>query len=261
MQVRVWGLLGALLWVGCSNGIESADCPGSRPVFADCVSGPTWAECGGTGASPLFACSETGGCLWFTGGCVPQRWLASACPEEDACCIEGSPFTPATTSAAAVGFFTHEWGSRGWDRDRERAVEVFITPVDAAEPSIACTGALEGDRRCQVASRGLELVSGEGESYWAIVRTTSAAILFWQLVIEVTRDDDGSLHARVCQTQTTDFGGERCSAGAGGGPHCAVSGTLLLDAIPSESRGAPDATTRMDLSVTFADGSTLAMRL
>ena len=259
--MKVWGLLGALLCVGCSNSVESSGCPGSRPAFADCVSGPTWAECGGTGPSTLFACSETGGCYWFTGGCVPEGWVASSCSEEDVCCLDGSPFSSATRSSAAVGSITHQWGARAWDRTRERAVEISIAPLEAAEPSITCTGSLDGDRRCEIASRGLELVSGGGEVYWANVRTTSAAILFWQLVVEVTRDDDGSLHARVCHTQTTDVSGESCAPGAGASPDCAVSGTLVLDAIPSASRGAPDATTRMDLNVTFADGATLAMRL
>ncbi|MDQ3037659.1 MAG: hypothetical protein M3Y87_35025 [Myxococcota bacterium] len=96
-----------------------------------------------------------------------------------------------------------------------------------------------------------------GDVVTTTLRSQSVAILFWALSIEVTRDDDERLRARVCRVQTTDAAGS-CNTRPDAGPDCATSGTLELGAFPGDDT---TSATGLHLRATFASGATIDARL
>ena len=244
----------------CSATIVEDRCNGARPVLADCVYGGAWAECGGADDGPLFACyASGGGCLWFEHGCLAQGFVASSCPADDLCCIENFPYPasepPIYRSIGLAGFLS-EWGTQPWDRARERSGYVTVAPLAPAETAIACTGVVDAAMGpCGTLSNsGRRYVNGA--VFTTLVRPNAIAIGFWTLSIEITRDDDATLHAQVCRLQSTDYTSFRCWDRE---PACATSGALTLDAFPADDAAA--VTTRLQLHAVFADGATIDAQL
>jgi|GEM_PF-4515997 len=252
-----FALLLAALTSSCQAGVTVLDetsCRGPRPVIEDCTRGAIWAECGGTEGEPVFACS--GVCYWFENGCVAEGYTASTCPNEDLCCIEDYPFGEEWHDHAHVQTYIslYAWGTHPWDRTRDRNVAVTLTSLTAAPFAVECTGVADMRGPCGSAA---ELPRrSENGVFTAELRSPSVAILYWTLAIEVTRDDDDRLHARVCRIESTDFSTYTCSTDS---PACAIAGTLALSAFPEDATAA--AAVRMDLSVTFADGATIDAQL
>lgn len=253
-------VVATLLLSACSATVVEDPCDGAHPVLADCTYGGAWAECGGADDGPLFACyASGGGCLWFEHGCLAQGFVASSCAADDVCCIENFPY-PASEIAIyrSVGLasFLSEWGKQPWDRARERTVTAAVASLAPVDTAIACAGVADASMGpCGTLSNaGRRYVNGDVMT--TLVRPNSIAIGFWTLSIEVTRNDDAPLAARVCRLQSTDYTSFRCGDSE---PACAVSGTLTLDAFPADDAAA--ATTRLELHAVFADGATIDAQL
>lgn len=230
--------------------------PGPRPALAACTVGPTWAECGGAGG-PTLACRPVGGqCLWFAGD-VADGFEPTRCPAEDACCVMGYPYGDAWHTPGGSAFsteaFLYGWGSRPWDRTRERSVDVALAPLAPSAPTMTCDATPTFRPEAGPCTPAVGVTRTWNEDVLTLTaRSSSVVILFWQLSIEVIRDGDGTLAARVCRVETTDVSTFSCRDVD---PLCATSGTLTLDAFPASATAAESA--RIDLSVSFADGTTI----
>ncbi len=248
------------LFAACTATVADDPCDGARPSITECAYGAAWAECGGTAGEPAFACYEAGGgCLWFANGCVAQGYTASTCPADGLCCVENFPYPSSSTAiyrSIGLAMQLSEWGTLPWDRARERSIDVTLAALPPATPTVSCTGVVNATMGpCDAeANSGRRYV--QGEVFTARVRPSTIAIGFWTLSIEVTRDADATLHAQVCRLQSTDYTPLHCVDSE---PACAVSGTLELDAFPTDYDTA--ATTRLHLSATFADGATIDAQL
>ena len=258
-----------LAW-GCSaseggDPVASA-CGGARPSFESCVAGSTWARCGGEEA-PRFGCGGQR-CFWFEGGCVAEGFEVSSCPADDLCCVpsgeSGYPFDPPPSEPSEGGVdvtsFLVGWGATPWSRERARDVSVELAAREPIEgPTASCSPA--GDPGFM---RGICECPTEGMRQWsegvlvAVVRSSCVAIPSWELSVEITRDDDDSLHARVCRVGTTDVGIAACPVPERE-PVCADAGIITLDAFPDSAEAARS--TRLDLSVSFPDGVTIDAQL
>lgn len=253
------------LVLGCSatDPVEAA-CGGARPSFEDCVIGSTWARCGDSEGEPRFACGSH--CWWFEGGCVPEGLDVSPCGADDLCCVSnergGLPFeVSGEIPMAGYGptVFLVGWGPEPWPRERARDVEVelgALTPIEGA--TATCTPEDDFDLMrgiCGCPGRGLR--QWDEDVFVAVGRSSCVATLSWELWVEVTRDDDDSLHARVCRIATTDAGIIACPEGTQA--ICADAGTVTLDAFPESLEEAQAA--RVDLSVSFPDDVTIDAQL
>src|SRR5262245_22027747 len=100
---------------GCTGTAPPGDpggsgCPTARPAtIEECAAGLSYADCGGMGPAPVFACKDRE-CLWFEGACAPEDWHASECPSTDVCCLEGAPLPSGLADPLAVPMTTNEWG-------------------------------------------------------------------------------------------------------------------------------------------------------
>lgn len=243
--------------LGCSASDPVTEaCGGARPPLASCVVGSNWADCGGGEIAPRFGCTSSQ-CFWFAGGCVAEGHVASPCPADDLCCVASGPFDAAPSQG--VSLYLTGWGTAPWDRERARDVAAELgSPAPIASDAMSC----EGDP--SVTARGPCSCPTEGARRWSEdvlvveARASCVAILFWSLSIEVTRDDDRSLHARVCRVQSTDVATATCPPAARE-PVCADAGTVTLDAFPESLEEAQAA--RVDLSVSFPDGVTIDAQL
>lgn len=238
-------------------------CEGAVPAIEACERGVAWADCGGDGA-PRFACSGFD-CLWFTGGCVAEGFVASPCPATDLCCQSTSsgsaagPFSPVTGSERDFGVHavTLGWGTEPWDAQREAhlSVSVAVLPT-ASRPSLACDapGELLVDAPCDAGPTHTSAgTSMRGHVATAYVGWSAGTYAGHGLVIEVFDLDGSPRRARVCAVPFSDAATGGCATPAPRG--CAVSGTVTLDHFPF------DATAQMDVDATFADGSTAHVRI
>lgn len=238
-------------------GPERDPCGGPPPPLDECVRGHAWAECGAMlGDGPRLGC-HAAACLWFAGGCIAEGFLPSLCTASDVCCIDDYPCADrGGSSFQGPAQLLEGWGDEPWDRARERTVDVTVAPLAADTRHITCAPAdPTADRGPCRGMPGVQRISS-GDALTLIARPSDVAILFWMLSVEVVRDPDGSLGARVCRVATTDVASARCIDRE---PPCATSGTLTIDAFPGSAAEA--ATTGVTLSATFADGMTIDARL
>jgi hypothetical protein len=253
-----WACL-AILAVGCGAFGGADPCGGARPALAECESGLVWSDCGGSGADPRFACHGSD-CRWFANGCVAEGFEASSCPASDLCCHAGSPYEGAPTGSErdlGVSSTTLGWGVEPWDAARERNLSVVVGPTSSAtRPALTCAEAsslLEGSA-CQVAPSEIHagFLQQEGVTIAYVGRGPGYG--GHTIMVEITHDQAGTPRARVCSVPFQDASRGICEAGEQ--PRgCATSGSVTIEALVF------DATTQLDLSATFADGSTIELRI
>lgn len=249
----------AILVVGCGAAEGGDPCGGPRPTLGECESGVVWSDCGGTASDPRFACRGAD-CRWFVHGCVADGFDVSPCPASDLCCRAGAPFEGPPTGTErdfGVSATTLAWGTEPWDAARERNLAVVVGPTSAGtRPMVTCAQAssLLDASACQAAPSDVH--SGFASQPGVTIVSVSPAPGFGghSITIEITRDDAGTPRARVCSVPFQDSANGLCQAGplARG---CATSGTVTIQALVF------DATTQLDVSATFADGSTVELRL
>lgn len=252
-----WACL-AMLVVGC-GAAEADPCGGPRPALAECESGIVWSDCGGRGAEPRFACRELD-CRWFAHGCVADGFEVSSCPASDVCCHGGSPYAGAPTGTPrdfGVSAATLGWGTEPWDAARERNLPVTVGPTrTSTRPAITCapaSGLLDGSA-CQAAPSSVSATyrSGPGVTIASVGQGPGYAGHL--IAVEITRDATDAPRARVCSVPFADAATGLCQPGAQ--PRgCATSGSVAVEALVF------DATTQLDLTATFADGSTIDLQI
>lgn len=191
---------------------------------------------------------------------MPEGWVASSCAVDAPCCMDGSPFDTDTRQRlqGTLGHFLHQWGSEPRDRETARVLTVELGALEPAPRSIECTGALTEPHPCRVDALAPFVATSTEDVLVVITPTHGTGILSWRLVLEVTRDADGSLHASACRVQTTDHDLGLCPIAARS-PDCATAGTVTLETFSETELGLSDLA--LQLQVTFADGSTLDLRL
>jgi hypothetical protein len=244
-------------------------CDGPAPPISDCVTGDAWAECGGTGTEPRFACEASGGlsgyCLWFANGCVAEGFIGTDCPAADLCCIEaprGSSPYPAELSSSllfAIGSTTVGWGLEPWDRTRAANVGVILAATSTdARPFVACTaGRYAGPCASDPSEPGLRFSRGLNHGVLrARVVDIHYPIQLHRLSLEIMRADDGTLTSRACRVAMTDAFDGTCHVGPS---VCATSGTVTLPSFPETDEEA--ASIPIDVDAVMADGSTMMLRL
>lgn len=251
-----WGLLVVVVLTGCG----AADpCGGPRPALLECQNGIAWSDCGGASAEPRFACRGAD-CRWFVGGCVAAEFDASQCPASELCCRAGGAFDGPPTGSErdfGVSATTLGWGTEPWDAARERSVTVDVGPTDpGARPFVTCSEAsdLLARSACQATGSDVHASFASGVGVTIVSATGPAGFGGHSITVEITTDEAGTPHARVCSVPYQDSANGLCQDGqqARG---CAVSGRVTIAALVF------DATTQIDVSATFADGSTIDMRL
>lgn len=229
------GIAVAGLLAGCV--VAGDPCGGPAPAIDECQAGVPFADCGGSSA-PVFACGGYRSCRWFTGGCVAAGYTPQSCP------------------VLLGGGFGQSWGAEPWDATRERNVTVVLaTPSDAMRPTAICTGT---SLACPMAAEAMRAVRRASAGAATYELPSSNTFVGFGVSVELLRDEDESLHARVCNTFTSDVASTDCATGRGGG-RCAVSGTLTIAAMPTTQEEIDAA--HLDVDATFADGSTVSLRL
>jgi hypothetical protein len=215
-------------------------CGGPPPDIETCQVGVPFADCGGTDA-PRYACGPPYGCRWFSHGCVAAGWVARDCPPRD-----------------AYGF-AQAWGADPWDATRERNVDVVLGPPSTdARPTLTCTGHAFSFP-CPLVGSGLLMQRHADARSATFVLGYMHSIGGLDVSLEILTEDDGSAHGRVCTVPYDDGPGiEACATGRGRGV-CATAGTITIDAVPRTEDAVGAA--HFDASATFADGSTLELRL
>lgn len=283
---RVLAVIAALSTSACNVAGEASDsapapsdasmlpvvpnrCDGPAPPIIECVTGAAWAECGGTGTEPRFACEESGGpngyCLWFANGCVAEGFIGTDCPASDVCCIDlprGSGAFPAELSSSllfAIGNTTAGWGTEPWDRTRAANLGVLLAATSTdARPFVSCnTERYAGPCASDPGEPGLRF--GRGLNHGVLEATVidiHYAIRLHRLSLEIMRDDDGALTWRACVVAMTDSVDGSCRAGR---PVCATSGTVTLPSFPETDDEA--ASIPIDVDAVMDDGSTMVLRL
>lgn len=252
-----------VILAGCTASVPEDACDGARLAIDDCTSGALWAECGGSATEPVFACRRVDGrCYWFEGGCAAADFEPSPCPADDLCCIGspfGYPFDDSWRHPDAPSTHVYDalkgWGVSPWDRARDRNVDVVIAPLAPAAASLECSGSALG-APCGDSGSDLRVFRTQHGVFTLQVVTTRGSLGGWSLSVEVIRDEDATLHARVCGIPFTDSVTFSCGPL---GPNCATSGTLELAAFPEDDAAA--ATARVHLVATLADGTTLEAQL
>jgi hypothetical protein len=214
---------------------------------AECFVGAFFSECEGPGGT-YFACDDQQGCGWFH-GCVPAGASVSPCPTEDTCCVDGLPF--AGDHAYDGTYLLDSYGASPWDRAREMNLTVAFDPALVQEPlHFECSGP-----RAQPQPGRSTQCDGSIVARPFIDLRDTLAITFedkhlsgWRLWAEVDLERD---LARLCVETYTDAY-YRCDGFVEDEIPCAVSGTVVLSALPTADNldalaGALDAT--------LADGS------
>lgn len=220
-------------------------CGGPAPAIEDCVAGLTWADCGGVQETPAFACQAHGDCRWFAGGCVAEGYTAAPCNE----------LPPLQ--------FEFAWGNQPWDAVREAAVTVVVGTIDASAPRPVdlCVGTIVDRFGCDLPPSDYRLSFGVDQRTAFETIVVAGSIAFTGYSVEILPGASGAPIGRVCTVPTTDVFGGTCDRPmlppTRGGGECAVSGTVTLDASPVPGAPFP----RADVSVVFADGGTLELRL
>lgn len=250
------------LAVGCApSPTLGAACDGSPRAIEDCSGGPAWADCGGTGSEPRFACRDFD-CRWFANDCVASGFRASACPSSDLCCVVGSgsrsPFAgdPSTDVLYGVPGFTLGWGTEPWDRTRDAVLELVIAPTSsAARPAIDCSEGSEllSSSVCQHAADPLQsFVRRTGDVAIASLSVPGLGGFAGHAIV-AELFFDAPLRARVCAVPYADglpYGCDTMPAARG----CAVEGAVTVDTLSLDDGG------RIDLHAVFEDGSVVDMR-
>lgn len=249
-----------MAFAGCG---PSNQCEGPVPTIAQCRGGFAWADCGGTGVEPRFACDGLD-CVWFARGCVAQGYEASPCPADDLCCRDGAPFDGPRTGTwrdFGVSAETGAWGTAPWDATRERNVSVIVGGVESVpvRPTGTCgISPLLSDAPCGPRAM-IELIRGHvgDASYISVYDAADSAVSGGHaFTLELIPDPSGEMMARFCSIPGGGVMGDAyglCAAGEV--PACATAGRIVLPTVP------PTATTPIDVDVTFADGATVALRL
>lgn len=211
----------------------ASGCPGPSPALTSCYVGFMFAECGGDGPARL-ACREYE-CLWFTGGCIADGFVASPCPAEDICCLGEWPFNePGQPSTLFLQFYA--FGTTPWDR----ALSVNVTAeldasVSGTTSSLTCTGpdlGLGGNSPCTGASADVTTVVKPGTLVMA--GNSGAGIAGWYPWIEFLRDDESAtLTARFCAYAFRDTLDDVCPSRDL--PVCASAGSVRLNRWPAGS--------------------------
>lgn len=217
---------------GCSAAPATGCGEGAGPPIDACDRGVGWADCGGSDAAPVLACSrESPGCFWFAGGCVARGFEASPCPASDVCCQDDYPFDAswrdATPEDAAVHDFLVGLGTEPWDATRSMVIEVSVDPaIDTDVPSMTCSDdALGAGGPCDGVERGTVALPGSV----VVVLSGAPNLSGWSLVIEARRGSDGVVSARACRYAFVDGVSYTCPAGE---LRCADGGTLELSSWP-----------------------------
>ena len=143
--LRLLRLLSPWVVVACAPVGESGvvcDVP-----LEECSHGLFHGDCGGI-AGPVFACGESGGCRWYTGGC-PEGVIPSDCEAEDICCHMSAdgpwPFEDwSPRSDMGTVEMTLDIAAMGWKVVDGRApaeIAVTIDPAIGAPDSseVVCT--------------------------------------------------------------------------------------------------------------------------
>src|SRR5262245_54408039 len=188
-------VVGALVVAACGGSESPPDdgCPGPQPALADCFAGNFFADCGGDG-EPRLACSDTEGCMWFSGGCVAAGFEASSCPADDICCHDDWPYPDPGSDYVVLARWFYTLGTAPWDRTTSTTLSVSIDPsLVVADSDITCDGP----------DLGLELRNpcSDPEGYGSFFLTPdtllvesshTSGIVGWSAQIEVV-PDGGSL--------------------------------------------------------------------
>jgi hypothetical protein len=255
--MRTLSVLLVAAGLGCAPAEPADPCAGSAPPFEDCTSGLAWSDCGGGAADARFACRGAD-CRWFVHGCVAEGFEASSCPASDLCCHGGGPYEgPVTGSQRDLGVAaqTLAWGTEPWDASRERNVAVRVGSTSAdARPTVSCTASdLFETSACDAAPSEVRttFLQRPGVTIASVGR--AAGFGGHAIDVEVTTDEAGHPRASVCSVPFRDFSNGLCATDAPRG--CAISGSVTIEALVF------DATTQLDVSATFADGSTLELHL
>jgi hypothetical protein len=200
---------------------ESA-CPGATPTLENCFRGIAFADCGGDD-EPVLGCgvegSSYGGCLWFTGGCVPKGFETGSCVPGEIC----------EKGFANCPFFLFRRGEEPWDAERAMTLEVTVdSGFSASATAISCTGCGDncgGQNVC--VAEAADQAAGASLPGTLVITLYAAGKVGWTAEIEVKLD---TLTARVCRIPFTDDG-PSCGDPFGE-PACASSGTLTLSSAP-----------------------------
>lgn len=239
-------------------GSPPSGCADPPPDDDACLRGDGWRACGGDGP-PRFACAPgTFECAWFEDGCVPTAWIASPCPAEELCCIDGGAFAPDALESEdreRANLYLELFGLEPPDRDALARVDVVVDPALAVgpEPVLACGG--EEHALCQEPDPSRPLGGGADRtddtlSVWGLPFQTVG--LMPRLLVEVRPEDP--TRASACIAWTSDAIGLACPTTPP--PRCADSGTLSVSAVPPPRSGIAAIAARLvarfgDLEVTL----------
>jgi hypothetical protein len=232
------------LIAGCG---EVSVCQGARPDLSECKVGYFFADCGG-GAEPALACREGPAplgpdCLWFSGGCVAQGFVASNCDSESVCCHDGWPFADDEFDKR-LRLDLHGLGTQPWD---ESTAAVMAVSVDAAltaeEIELACEGSPPAcGEPCGRPELSAEFTQLQDTlfvrlSYRDIPCGKDGQSAAWFPVIEIIPDVDGAMRARLCSYAPNVFTGgcDGTTRNASHAPTCATTGSVRINRWPANA--------------------------
>lgn len=246
------GVVAGATLAGCSLAADVAppprppDAPVCAATGGSCTVGVFSGRCGPDTGEARFACEAASGrCAWFTSACIPDGFVASACPATDLCCLDGYPFDASwrepVAPDATVQAFLLAWGTTPWDDARALDVAVRVDPgLDAAPTALHCEGP-----SCELTpSRSVLRLE---TTTFVVLFLGNGGLGYVQLLVEVIGD-----RARVCQRYSQDGVVYRCESGAPPRYPCASSGSLTLSARPGS---VPDPELLGALDVGFPDGT------